>query len=235
MSKDNIVFSTKCPRTKFQTDSSQTPTESFLLNCASVLALQLLGGGGVDAEILFGFLNLPNGSSMKTKRFHRIEQKLSPIICSITEEETNKALDKEVLLQLQSEGRECDFIKWKNGKLDYKPELTLSYDMGWQQRSSGRKYDSDSGHGLLIGMHSRKIIGFKIKSKQCRICKVSQKKKIPTPKHICSKNHERSSKAMEVDVILELCIEYWDKKGVCIAYIVSDDDTTMRSNLKHSL
>ena len=114
MSKDNIVFSTKCPRTKFQTDSSQTPTESFLLNCASVLALQLLGGGGVDAEILFGFLNLPNGSSMKTKRFHPIEQKLSPIICSITEEETNKALDKEVLLQLQSEGRECDF---SNGKM----------------------------------------------------------------------------------------------------------------------
>ena len=114
---------------------------------------------------------------MKTKRFHRIEQKLSLIICSITEEETNKALDEEVLLQLQSEGRECDFIKWKNGKLDYKPELTISYDMGWQQRSSGRKYDSDSGHGLLIGMHSRKIIGFKIKSKQCRICKVSQKKK----------------------------------------------------------
>ena len=40
---------------------------------------------------------------------------------------------------------------------------------------------------------------------------------------------------MEVDVILELCIEYWDKKGVCIAYIVSDNDTTMRSNLKHPL
>jgi len=40
---------------------------------------------------------------------------------------------------------------------------------------------------------------------------------------------------MEVDVILELCVEYFDKKGVSIAYIVSDDDTTMRSNLKHSL
>jgi len=107
--------------------------------------------------------------------------------------------------------------------------------MGWQQRSSGRKYDSDSGHGMMIGMHSRKIIGFKIKSKQCRICKVAAKKNIPAPKHICCRNHLKSSKAMEVDVILELCVEHWDKKGVSIAYIVSDDDTTMRSNLKHSL
>ena len=174
---DNNVFLTKCNRTKFQSNSSQTSTESFLLNCTFVLALQLLGGGGIDAKILFGFLNLPNTSSMRAKRFHQIEQKLSPIICSITKEEINKALDKEVFLQLQTEGRESDFAKWKNGELEYKPELTVSYDMGWQQRSSGRKYDSDSGHGLMIGMHLRKIIGFKIKSKQCRICKVAEKKK----------------------------------------------------------
>jgi len=142
-----------------------------------VLALQLLGGGGIDAEILFGFLNIPNAPSMRSKRFHRIEQKLSPIICSIAEDEINSALDEEVYLQLKSEGRESDFVRWKENDLDYKPELTVSYDMGWQQRSSGRKYDSDSGNGLMIGMHSRKIIGFKIKSKQCRICKVAAKKR----------------------------------------------------------
>ena len=232
---DNLVFSTKCQRTKFLTHTSQTTTESFLLNCTFVLALQLLGGGGIDAEILFGFLNIPNAPSMRSKKFHRIEQKLSPIICSIADDEVNSALDEEVYLQLKTEGREGDFVRWKEKNLGYKPELTVSYDMGWQQRSSGRKYDSDSGHGLMIGMHSRKIIGFKIKSKQCRICKVAAKKKIPAPKHICSRNHVKSSKAMEVDVILELCVEYFDKKGVSIAYIVSDDDTTMRSNLKHSL
>ena len=110
---DNLVFSTKCQRTKFLSQTSQTPTESFLLNCTFVLALQLLGGGGIDAEILFGFLNIPNAPSMRSKRFHRIEQKLSPIICSIADDEVNSALDEEVYLQLKSEGREGDFVRWK--------------------------------------------------------------------------------------------------------------------------
>ena len=40
---------------------------------------------------------------------------------------------------------------------------------------------------------------------------------------------------MEVDAILKLTIEFWDDKKVSIAQIVSDDDTTMRSNRKHLL
>ena len=29
--------------------------------------------------------------------------------------------------------------------------LTVAYDMGWQKRSSGRKYDSLSGVGAVVG------------------------------------------------------------------------------------
>ena len=36
-------------------------------------------------------------------------------------------------------------------------ELTASYDMGWQRRSSGRAYNSRSGHGVLVGEVSGKI------------------------------------------------------------------------------
>jgi hypothetical protein len=32
-----------------------------------------------------------------------------------------------------------------------KPHVTCSFDMGWQQRSSGSKYASQSGHAVLVG------------------------------------------------------------------------------------
>ena len=77
-----------------------------------LLALQLLGGGGADVEVLLGFLNVPHGSTLRLTTFHCLEQKLSPIICSITENEINKALQEEVFLQLQRENRVSDYKKW---------------------------------------------------------------------------------------------------------------------------
>ena len=38
------------------------------------------------------------------------------------------------------------------------PALTLSVDMGWNKRSSGRRYDSPSGVLLAIGAEAKKIV-----------------------------------------------------------------------------
>ena len=40
--------------------------------------------------------------------------------------------------------------------------LTVSYDMGWSKRSTGRVYDSLSGHGFLVGCHTGKIIHMRV-------------------------------------------------------------------------
>ena len=34
--------------------------------------------------------------------------------------------------------------------------LMYKLDMGWSKRSSGRRYDSQSGHGVLIGQSPKK-------------------------------------------------------------------------------
>ena len=225
----------------FETNASRTTlsrgynaNESYELNCMFLLALQLLGGGGADADVILGFLNVPNGSTFRSRTFHRLEEKLSPIICRITRDEIDKALQEEVYLQLQKENRVSDYEKWLQKENIQQPKLTASYDMGWQQKSSGRKYDSNSGHGLLIGSNTKKVIGFRVKSKTCRVCSTAKRENLHIPDHFCTKNHMRSSKAMEVDALLDLVIELWEK-GVSLSTIVCDDDTTIRSNLKHSL
>ena len=104
--------------------------------------------------------------------------------------------------------------------------------MGWQKRSSGLRYDSLSGHGLAIGVLTQKVLAFKVKTKDCMICRGCVRD-VDLPVHDCPINHEGSSKSMEVDAILEIVIESWDKHNFSIRNVVADDDTTMISHLKH--
>ena len=71
-------------------------------------------------------------------------------------------------------------VFFSNKKRKTKDSLTIgidvSFDMGWQKRSSGRSYDSRSGHAFLIGCHTQKVISQIIYSKNCRICSIHLKK-----------------------------------------------------------
>ena len=53
--------------------------------------------------------------------------------------------------------------------------LSGAIDMGWQKRSSGRKYDSPSGHMFLIGAETGEIIDYKCMSLNCRQCLINRK------------------------------------------------------------
>ena len=57
----------------------------------------------------------------------------------------------------QSYGEWCAHIdKEKNNN---KVKLTVTYNMAWKKRSSGRRYDSSSGHAFVIGARSKGVIG----------------------------------------------------------------------------
>ena len=56
----------------------------------------------------------------------------------------------------QSYGDWCALsYKYKNNN---EVKLTVTYDMGWQKRSYGRRYDSSSRHSLIIWARSKGII-----------------------------------------------------------------------------
>jgi hypothetical protein len=92
-----------------------------------------------------------------------------------------EAMNKEVRLTLDVHERHVwtnigkVYSWWENLSkeacviLENKPRLTISFDMGWQQRSSGNKYNLNSGHAICIGGYSKKILDYCIKSKVCNI------------------------------------------------------------------
>ena len=52
----------------------------------------------------------------------------------------------------------------------------MTYDMGWQKRSSGRRYDFSRGHAFIIGERSKGIIGMVLYYKACRKCDSAEKR-----------------------------------------------------------
>ena len=61
-------------------------------------------------------------------------------------------------------------------------KLTISFDGAWQRAASRRLYNSQSGHGFIVGQLTRKIIGHFIFSKTCKSCEISQQKDHPNKK-----------------------------------------------------
>jgi len=84
-----------------------------------------------------------------------------------TEEEVDKAMD--------------DFIneKWEDVPADIlKIGITVSYDMGWNKRSTGKVYDSLSGHAFIIGCRTGNVIGMMVKKRNAAFAVSSTKTKI---------------------------------------------------------
>ena len=105
--------------------------------------------------------------------------------------------------------------------------------MGWQKRSSGRRYNSSSGHAFIIGGREKGIIGMVLYSKACRKCDSTEKIGEESEEHECPKNFEGISKSMEASANLKMVEDAYYNHFFIIDVIVSDDDSTMRAVLKH--
>ena len=148
------VFDTKVGRTKYEGNKKgYNSYESYSLNCLLVMGMQQVGAGGTETDRLLSFLDLPNGNSFRRDRFKSIEDSLGKKIRSFGEKIIQESLEEEVRLSLEKKNRGNEYDDWKAGRIDASGvPITISYDMGWNKRSSGSRYDSISGHGIAIGI-----------------------------------------------------------------------------------
>ena len=99
--------------------------------------------------------------------------------------------------------------------------------MGWQKRSSDRRYDSSSGHAFIISGRSKGIIGMVLYSKACRKCDAAEKRGEEAEEHECPKNFKGRSKIMEASAILKMVEDALYNRFFIVDVIVSDDESTM--------
>ena len=162
-----------------QIDNREMSTD-YAINILYVLGFMSCGDGGTEAARLLGLLGLPNDTTMETRSFGIIEDRISVKVQEVTDEILNENLIEEARLSMESSSvQDMNDFQLRKHALDNSdfvlcrakyPLIMCSFDMGWQQRGSAHRYNSQSGHALLIGGRTRKPIGFVVKSKRCNYC-----------------------------------------------------------------
>ena len=84
--------------------------------------------------------------------------------------------------------------------------ISISYDMGWQKRATGRIYDSLSGHRFFIGCLSKDVVKYGLTKKKCSACIFRNKLSLPFVAHQCLINWNGISGAMEASLAFDLVI-----------------------------
>jgi hypothetical protein len=236
-----------------QDDNFERSTD-YAINVLYVLGFISVGDGCSEAGRMLGLLGLPNDTTMESRSFQIIESRLGPIIRKLCKDIIQENLEAEVKASLEEskkvnkDSTDIDKVMrlWKASLTDESIKLSDqqtpfvygSYDMAWQQKGSGRQYNSNSGHGTMMGMHTRKVIALGVRSKLCNKCDTFKKKfpLLPLPYHqSCFKNHEGSSGAMEAAVCLELVVVHLSEKmNVGVRRLCCDDDSSVRADCQWS-
>ena len=178
----------------------------FTINVKASAAMLHSGIGPTKLMDLLSVMNIPPPS---TKTIKKRERDVGPVIESVA---------KKNCLQNVSIAR----TKHPDG-------VSAKADAGWQKRSSGRTYNSMSGHSSLYV--DEILVGFNSRSTTCRICEIAAKSgKDPLP-HDCRRNWSGSSKAMEPSMVVEL-VKNVQTEGLPVKRIVMDDDSTTIHHLR---
>ena len=114
-----------------------------------------------------------------------------------------------------------------------KIKLAVTYDMGWQKRSSGKIYDSSSSHAFITSGISKGIIVVVLYSKDFWKCDAADKRREESDYHECSNNFEGISKSIEAGEIMKMVEDAIHHCCLIIDVIISDEKITMQDVIKN--
>jgi len=171
-----------------------------------------MGVGGGHATTLASFLELPEAHKW-SRQVSVLEKFTFPVIEKVKKDCEQKGTEEEITATIN----DTEYPIEQNLLEANLHRVRASYDMGWQVRSSGNKYGSPTGHGLLLGAVTKKVMDSVIFNKKCATC---TKQGLHTKQHHCVKNYEGSSKSMEAAGLVMMLNRIPIEKNVSISTII---------------
>lgn len=111
------------------------------------------------------------------------------------------------------------------------PLITVIADGAWSKRTYRSNYNALSGVGCIIGAKTNKVLFLEIRNKYCTMCEWSKNKEVRPKTHVCFKNWDKSSTAMEADIIVEGFKRSLEIHGLIFAKLVGDGDSSITEKL----
>lgn len=144
-------------------EDDRNRSTNHAVNVLYILGFLSMGDGCTEAARLLGLLGLPNDTTMESRSFTIIEERLGPAIRGLCKDILNENLTEEARMCFEESASQDanDFAQWQQALSDpsFKlsiakyPSISMSFDMGWQQRGSQQVYNSPSGHAVMVGKH----------------------------------------------------------------------------------
>ncbi|XP_058796021.1 uncharacterized protein LOC131666934 [Phymastichus coffea] len=204
---------------KVETSSKRASNRYYDSNLKLAISTIDAGLGETKLNTFISGLNIPAINASSLKKWERYVgtgiEKLAQTTCIAAIKE-----EKRLTLELK---------KQNNEEVDENEitDLTGSFDCAWPKK--GRQYNSLSGHASLISLLSKKVMAWACRNIYCRQCK-----RVVPGNHICRRNHNGSSKAIEADMAVELILknEHLVKLKCRIKTLIADDDSSAIAALR---
>jgi len=203
-------------------------SDNVKINFYFILAMQILGKGLHTMSICLGLLGI-HVSEGNYKVWKKIQDKVGLLQQSLAEQCCAENLQKEVEATIAS-----GILPLVDGQVP----VACSGDTGWQGGGSQMTYNLQSGHTMLCGAQTKKVIVYMVFSKLCCTCNDHKKgsdETIKASKHRCPKNWTESSKGMEPNGIFDCIIKAWNSGIAWMDDFISDYDSSLRSIVKHPI
>ena len=189
--------------------------DTYIINQQLLLALQMFGLGETAAQQISMLLCLTTARH-PFGAFTKAEEKVAVYHQALT----NTILDENVQKEMEFSSTDTN-----NGGMR---KLTTTMDGAWQHRGSGKGYNSDSGHHLLIGAMTGLVLAVHVMSKACSKCGTGKDHE----DLLCPKNWESSSKAMEAHSAIENVTFVFYCYNVYCKIVVIDDNSLLKKVLQ---
>ena len=105
------------------------------------------------------------------------------------------------------------------------PATTVIVDAGWSKRSHRHSYNAKSGVGVIIGFYTQKLLHLGVRNKYYTACLRGIKD------HTCYQNWDKSSSAMETDIILDGFCQAEKVRGLRYTKFIGDGDSSVYPTL----
>jgi len=138
----------------------------YMINHLLVLAMHQLALGIVSVTTILATLGIRSG--IGNNRIWKVIQDRVGV--------AEQAVKEEVLAENRVRAIQAALAFGATRDNDGRVGLTCSLDGGWQKRSSGRTYNSNSGHNLLVDCRTKLILDCVVYSKICSLCRRRSKK-----------------------------------------------------------
>ena len=198
-------------QTSYQHKTGKSGPQAYDINSRAALACLHTGVGQTHLDGILATMNIP---TMSRASFKTREREAGTAVESIAKVTCQQIITSEKVHAI-STGATPD----ENHLIP----VPCSYDMGWQKRGKG--YNSNTGQGAVMGLHTGKVMDYTTRNKTCRTCQYAKQNNTDPPHHDCRMNHAGSSKSMEPLSAVEL-FQNAPKHQIKYSVYTGDEDST---------